>query len=124
MRFLADECVREEIVVALRTAGHEVATVASSDAGAPDQRVLEYAVRERAILLTADKGFGDIAIGRGMRASGIVLFRRSAGYPLRAAARLLRLIEEHGDDLYGYYAVITPARTRLRRLEGSPSRSR
>ncbi len=119
MRFLADECLHEEIVAALRDAGHEVATIASSGPGASDQVVLERAARNRNILLTADKDFGEIAIGRGARATGIVLFRRSAAYPLRAAARLLRLIEEHGDELHFYYAVITPARTRLRRLGAS-----
>jgi predicted nuclease of predicted toxin-antitoxin system len=122
MRFLADECLREEIVAALRDAGHEVATIAGSQAGAPDELVLERAIRERAILLTADKDFGEITIGRGARASGVVLFRRSAAYPLRAVARLLRLIEEHGEELYLCYAVISPARTRLRRLGVSRAR--
>jgi predicted nuclease of predicted toxin-antitoxin system len=55
MRFLADECLRVEIVAALRQAGHEVATVAPADTGASDEMVLARAVRERAILLTADK---------------------------------------------------------------------
>jgi predicted nuclease of predicted toxin-antitoxin system len=119
MKFLADECLREEIVAALRAAGYEVATVASSAPGAPDQWVLGHAARSRAILLTADKDVGEIAIGRGMPPPGIVLFRRPAAFPLRAAARLLRLIEEHGDELYQCYAVITPFRTRLRRLRPS-----
>jgi predicted nuclease of predicted toxin-antitoxin system len=53
-----------------------VATIAPGNAGAADEVVLERAARERAILLTADKDFGEIAIARGAVASGIVLFRR------------------------------------------------
>ena len=97
MRFLADECLHVEIVAALREAGHEVATMAPADAGASDEAVLERALRERAILLTADKDFGDVAVGRAGASPGIVLFRRSVADPAGAAARLLAVIQEHGD---------------------------
>jgi predicted nuclease of predicted toxin-antitoxin system len=64
-----------EMVAALREAGHEVAAVTPADAGASDEGVLERALRERAILLTADKDFGDIAVARAGASPGIVLFR-------------------------------------------------
>ena len=117
MRFLADECLHVDIVAALRQAGHEVATIAPRDMGATDEAVLERAAHDRAILLTADKDFGEIAIARGAAASGVVLFRRSAADPAGAAARLLALIEEHSDSLHHLYAVVTPARARVRRLD-------
>jgi predicted nuclease of predicted toxin-antitoxin system len=117
MRFLADECLHVEIVAVLRQAGHEVATVAPADTGASDEMVLERAARERAILLTADKDFGEIAVARGGASSGVVLFRRSVADPAGAAARLLRLIQKRGDSLYGLHAVVTPARARVRKLD-------
>ena len=117
MRFLADECLHVEIVAALREAGHEVATMAPADAGASDEAVLERALRERAILLTADKDFGDVAVGRAGASPGIVLFRRSVADPAGAAARLLAVIQEHGDALYGLHTVITPGRARVRPLD-------
>jgi hypothetical protein len=123
MRFLADECLHIEIVAALRNAGHEVTTIAPRDAGATDEAVLGRAARERAILLTADKDFGEIAYTGAAESSGIVLFRRLVADPAGAAARLLGLIQEQGDALYGLHAVITPARARLRRL-GAPNASR
>lgn len=119
MRFLADECLHIEIVAALRQAGHEVATVAPADAGASDEAVLERALRERAILLTADKDFGDVAVGRAAGSSGVVLFRRSVADPSGAAAQLLALIQEHGDSLYRLHTVIMPGRARVRGL-GAP----
>ena len=117
MRFLADECLHVEIVTVLRRAGHEVTTIAPGDVGATDEAVLERASREGAILLTADKDFGEIAYARAAAPSGIVLFRRSVADPAGAAARLLALIQERGDSLYSLHAVITPARARLRRLD-------
>jgi predicted nuclease of predicted toxin-antitoxin system len=116
MRFLADECLHVAIVAALRRAGHEVATVQASDAGANDRAVLQRAVQDRAILLTADKDFGRIVIAQGGAASGIVLFRRSARRPDRAAARLLAAIDEHGERLHDLYLVITAERTRARAI--------
>ena len=116
MRFLADECLHVEIVAALREAGHEVATMAPADAGASDA-VLERALREPAILLTADKDFGDVAVGRAGASPGIVLFRRSVADPAGAAARLLAVIQEHGDALYGLHTMITPGRARVRPLD-------
>ena len=85
--------------------------------GASDEPVLERALRERAILLTVDKDFGDIAVGRAGAVPGVVLFRRSVVDPARAAARLVALFPEHGDSSHGLYAVITPARARVRRLD-------
>ena len=121
MRLLADECLHVEIVAVLRQAGHEVATIAPSDTGASDEAVLERAAGHGAILLTADKDFGEIAIARAAAATGIVLFRRSVADPTGAAARLLALIEEQGDCLYDRYAVVTPAGARVRRLDAPPA---
>jgi predicted nuclease of predicted toxin-antitoxin system len=117
MRLPADECPHADLVAALRRAGHEVATVAPANTGASDVVVLERAAQESAILLTADKDFGEIAGARAGASSGIVLFRRSVADPAGAAARLLAFIEEHGDSLYGLHAVVTPARARVRRLD-------
>jgi predicted nuclease of predicted toxin-antitoxin system len=116
MRFLADECLHVAIVAALRAAGHEVSTVQAIDAGAGDRVVLQRALSNRAILLTADKDFGRIVIAHGLAASGIVLFRRSARHPDRAAARLLAAIDEHGERLYQLYVVIAGERTRVRAM--------
>jgi hypothetical protein len=45
-----------------------------------------------------------------------VLFRRLVADPAGAAARLLKVIEEHDELLHGLQTVITPGRTRVRRL--------
>jgi predicted nuclease of predicted toxin-antitoxin system len=116
MKFLADECLHVAIVAALRRAGHEVATVLADRAGSSDRVVLEHALRERAILLTADKDFGRIVIAQGSAASGVVLFRRSARHPDRAAARLIAAIDEQGERLHQLYVVVTPERLRVRAL--------
>jgi predicted nuclease of predicted toxin-antitoxin system len=116
MKFLADECLHVAIAEALRRAGHEVAMIHASAAGASDRMVLQRALRGRAILLTTDKDFGRIVIARGAASAGVVLFRRSARRPDRAAARLLAAIDEHGERMHDLYVVVTPERVRVRAL--------
>jgi len=116
MKFLADECLHVAVVEALRRAGHEVATIQAGDAGASDRAVLQRALEGRAILLTADKDFGRLVIAQEAATTGVVLFRRAARRPERAAARLLALIDERGDQLHDLYVVVTPERARTRGL--------
>ena len=59
MNFLADESVDRQIVERLRQDGHLVQYVAEMEPGISDNVVLASANREAALLLTADKDFGE-----------------------------------------------------------------
>ncbi len=75
MRFLADENVEREVVRLLRKRGHDVAYVSEGGASAPDEEVLERARRERRILLTNDKDFGELVFLQRRLATGVLLLR-------------------------------------------------
>ena len=60
MKFLADEGVDKQIVDRLRQDGHSVWYVAEMEPGISDDEVLTIANQENAILLTADKDFGEL----------------------------------------------------------------
>ena len=60
MNLLADESLDYQIVYQLRQDGHVVWYVAEMDPGIADDLVLELANRESAVLLTADKDFGEL----------------------------------------------------------------
>src|SRR5437763_15649667 len=76
MRFLANENFPNAAIAALNAAGHEVVSVRLTAPGASDASALERAVRERRILLTFDKDFGELARASGLPVTcGIVLFR-------------------------------------------------
>jgi hypothetical protein len=59
MRFLANENFPRAAVLALRNSGLDVEWVRTTSPGASDRFVLDWAVRERRILLTFDKDFGE-----------------------------------------------------------------
>ena len=75
MKFVADESVDFQIVSRLRSDAHEVLYVAETLSGALDNTLLDQANRQTAVLLTADKDFGDLVFRQRLISSGIVLLR-------------------------------------------------
>ena len=60
MRFLADESCDFGVVLALRTAGHDVAAIAEVSPREEDNNVMEHALQEERIVVTEDKDFGQL----------------------------------------------------------------
>lgn len=60
MKLVADESIDRQIVEHLRKDGHLISYVAEMEPGISDDFVLNLANREHALLLTADKDFGEM----------------------------------------------------------------
>ena len=75
MKFLADECCDHGLVGALRQSGHDVLYVLESKRGATDEDVLALAFDDRRIIITEDKGFGELVYRLKKPAHGIILIR-------------------------------------------------
>lgn len=75
MKFVADESIDLSIVESLRKDGHTTLYVAEMNAGIKDDEVLRQANREKAILLTADKDFGELIFRQGRISQGVILVR-------------------------------------------------
>jgi len=106
MNFLADESIDKQIVDALREKGYEVGYVAQMDPGISDNEVLSLANKEKTILLTADKDFGELIFRLRRHSSGMS--------PAIKADFAVSLIVEHLQELTGNFSVITPAGIRIR----------
>ena len=68
MRFLANENFPGAAVTALARADHDIIWVRTTAPGSKDEDILGWAVRERRILLTFDKDFGELAWRAGLGA--------------------------------------------------------
>ena len=111
MRFIADENLNDHTVRLLRAVGHDVLSVSEVAPGVDDEQVLALAVRESRILLTFDKGLGNLIFGcHLLPPPGIILFRisdmESVGIPYfvmgSIAAQtewqgIFRVIYKHGN---------------------------
>lgn len=61
LKILADECINTDIVLALRENGFDVLTAKEAGlAGKGDEDVFDFTCKSKRILLTFDRGFGDI----------------------------------------------------------------
>jgi len=115
MKFVADESVDFPIVERLRQDGHSVWAVVEMDAGIADDLVLDHANQQNAVLLTADKDFGELVFRLKRLNLGVVLVRLAGLPPKRKAEIVARVIAEKGEELKEAFSVITANALRIRR---------
>jgi len=92
--------------------GHNVEYVAEKDAGISDDEVLENANEKTALLLTADKDFGEFVFRQRRITSGVMLIRLAGLSPTRKAE--IVAVKKHGTELMHSFSVITPGAVRIR----------
>ena len=115
MTLLADEGVDRQIVERLRLDGHEVAYVAEMSPGITDDVVLMESRVSRSVLITADKDFGELVFRRRQASTGVLLVRLWGLQPDTKAALVSAAVQEHGQELAGAFAVLSPGNIRIRR---------
>jgi len=117
MNFLADEGVDQPIVDRLRQAGYLVLYVAEMEPGIADETVLEWANQENALLLTADKDFGELVFRQQRLTSGVILLRLAGVSPLSKAEIVAKAVQNHASELPEAFTVIVPGTIRIRHRE-------
>ena len=114
MNLLADESVDRQIVERLRQDGYEVLYIAESEPSITDELVLERANEKVALLLTADKDFGELVFREGRLSSGGVVLIRLAGLSAGGKAETVsEAFRERGSGFPGCFSVISPGRVRV-----------
>jgi predicted nuclease of predicted toxin-antitoxin system len=119
MRLLANENFPLLAVTALRTAGHDVLWARSDMPGESDEAVLDRAQRENRLVLTFDKGFGEMAFRWGLPATcGIIVLRLRTQSPEHVRDLVVDLFAER-DDWAGRFWLLEEHRLRSRPLPRS-----
>jgi predicted nuclease of predicted toxin-antitoxin system len=116
MHFLANENFPRAAIDLLRTQGHDVVWVRTARPGSTDHEVLDWAIREKRVLLTFDKDFGELARASKLpRECGVVLIRVRMPPPDQVGGRIAALVSAR-HDWSGNFSVIEPGRVRVRPL--------
>ena len=115
MKIVADENVDQQIVDRLRADGHEVLFVAELDPGIDDEAVLLRSRQTNAILLTADKDFGELVFRLRLVHAGILLIRLAGIEPDVKATLVATILKRHGEELGAGFAVLSERSFRLRK---------
>ena len=119
MKLLADENIDRPVVVRLRAEGHEVFYVLESSPEATDSEVIRRSEDEPALLLTADKDFGEIVFRQRRITNGVILMRLYGVSPERKADIVALFLREHAAELPGSFTVVTHGGVRIRRLKNT-----
>jgi predicted nuclease of predicted toxin-antitoxin system len=115
LRFLIDERADARVAAYLRSLGHDVILVAAAYGPAlEDAEILSIAVRERRILITFDRDFGELVFAQRQPHSGVLYFRLG---PIDLDVEIARLdhVLTHYADRLDHFLTITPRSVRVRK---------
>jgi predicted nuclease of predicted toxin-antitoxin system len=80
-----------------------------------DDVVLMESRISASVLITADKDFGELVFRQRQASTGVLLIRLWGLGPDEGSPGGLRAIQEHGQELAGAFAVLSPGNIRIRR---------
>ena len=119
MKFLIDNALSPDVAEGLQAAGHDAVHVRTRSLHeAPDQVVLQTALVEGRVLVSADTDFGALLVPRRHTRPSLILFRH--GSPRRPAEQAKVLVENlhiFREDLErGAIVVFRRSKIRIRKL--------
>lgn len=113
MNFLVDECTGPAVAHWLEQEGHDVFSVYDQARGIDDDKVIGIANRERRILITNDRGFGEKVFRERRPHYGVVLLRLANEGSANKIRVLDQLISQHGNTLLNQFVVVTESVVRF-----------
>lgn len=114
MKLLADESVDGAIVDRLRQQGHDLVYVAELSPNMSDDQVLQLANERDALLVTADRDFGELVFRLRKEHCGVLLLRLSGLSPSRKADMVALVLQAHSSELVGAFSVVSSGTVRIR----------
>ncbi len=83
--------------------------------GISNGEVVKYANDKKAIILTADKDFGELAFRQKQITGGVILIRLNSLPAIERAQIVSSVIDKHSNELLNNFTVITEKVLRIRR---------
>jgi len=114
LKFVLDESVDAPIAERLKNDGHNVSCVWDLALGISDEEVLKLANETNALLITADRDFGELVFRMKKLTCGIILVRLSGLSVAKKPEIVSEVISKYGKELSDSFTVITPGLIRIR----------
>ncbi|MBI2118811.1 MAG: DUF5615 family PIN-like protein [Elusimicrobia bacterium] len=116
MKLVADESIEKRIVENLRIQGFDVLYIAELAPAIPDKSVLHLSIKQKRILLTNDKDFGELVFLEKEITEGIILLRFSTEKTDLKSRILLSFLQTHKEKIRKHFIVLTENLARIRRI--------
>ena len=118
MRIVADENIDFMLIRKLRDIGFEVFSIGERQFGIDDEDVLSVANRQNTLLVTEDKGFGELVLRFQKLNRGVLLLRLSDNLSREIASeRVLQVIQTYNETLLDCFCVLDDTKFRIKKLK-------
>lgn len=114
MNILVDASAGVGVAVALRSLGHDAAFVRDRDPDMADPDILQWAVVEMRLVITADKDFGELVYKSGLPHAGVLLLRLEEARTAERVRVVTDILTHYADQLLGRFSVYQDGRLRVR----------
>ena len=117
--FLADENIPLYVVKQLRKEGCKIISVAEEFAGSSDEKILELSSRNKWIIITFDKDFGELIYKqKSSKPYGIILLRVTPKSPEYILQLLKWLLLQVNISFEGNFVVVNKDKVRTIKMSG------
>ena len=113
MKFLIDANLDRKFTGIINKAGYDAVFINDLQTKAPDEDVLAIAEREKIIIITNDKDFGELIFKMGKPSAGIILFRTSITDP----EKRFDLVKDSLGKAEGKFIVVKEGQIKVRDLK-------
>lgn len=118
--FLADENIPLYVVKQLRKEGYKVISVTEEFAGSSDEKILELSSRNKWVIITFDKDFGELIYKqKSNKPYGIILMRVTPKSPEYILQLLKWLLLQTNISFDGNFVVLNKDKVRVIKMEDS-----
>ena len=115
-KFLIDESCGIKLYQALLENNYDVESVTNIMPKANDIDILNYAEKEKRILITNDKDFGELIFRLKRPSIGVILLRLRKNIPVFRIKYTINVIENFSDKLKNNFLIVTEKKIRIRNI--------
>ena len=116
MKFLADENVEKLVVDWLRDEGFDVLYIAEVSPSVTDEEIIRISYDEQRVIITNDKGFGELIFYRKEPVVGLILIRAKDEGATNKVELIREVIGKLRDRITGHFIVVNEIGIRTKSL--------
>jgi len=117
IKFIADVNIEKVIVNYLTEEGYGIKWVPDFNCEIHDEELLKLANKEKRVLITNDKDFGELTFLQKKISAGIILIRTKGQKAEDKLKLMKKLLQQHKDKLLNHFVIITEKKFRFISME-------
>lgn len=115
IHFLIDLGVSKKVEEWLQEQGYNITAVRELNPKMTDKDILNLADSENRMVITMDKGFGELVYGSGLSHSGVLLLRLESASGEEKVGIITKILSEYSDELRNNFCVFQNGKLRIRK---------